>query len=205
MKNIVFNGVTVYARQYAIHRESNTLYYIYLCGHTEAVNAVLSGIASHGSTYIQFRGDPEPKLNMEFHPDYNDYILASRSYNSKSKLLSRPTSYGRAEGLFLDNVCNLRQVSGYFVVTGETMPEVEDRLFRVLDSKPIPLVPEWKDWLIATLYGENIIEPLLTYGCAGLVVEYDEARILELISEGIKSSAISVGKAVKEENLAAAA
>jgi len=194
MKNLIINGVTVYTDRYAIQRDSNTVYFLSVCGHTQAVNSVLAAVASHDTARVQFRGDPVPKLNTEFEPERSDYVNVSRNYGSRAKILSRPVSWGRAHGLFYDASCNLREANGFFVAIGSTMAEVEEKVYRVLDSKPIPLVPEWQEWLITTLRCENIMEPLLTHGCEAVIVEYEEERILELIREGISGGAIFVGK-----------
>jgi len=191
MKNLIINGVTVYTDRYAIHRDSNTVYFLSICGHTQAVNSVLAAVASHDTARVQFRGDPVPKLNTEFEPESRDYVNVSRNYGSRAKILSRAVSWGRTHGLFYDVCCNLREVNGLFVAIGGDTAEVEEKVYRVLDSKPIPLVPEWKEWLLTTLRCENIMEPLLTHGCEAVVVEYEEERILELIGDGIRAGAIS--------------
>lgn len=193
MRNIVMaseNGnVSVYADRYAVDR-NGTIYFLSVCGQTQAVNAVLAGVTNSCEVDIQVSGEPVPKLGMDIDTG-EGYIKAARRYGKGSAVKSRPISWGRAHGIYVDAMCRLKEVDGDFVVIGESREEVNEKIYAVLDSMPIPLIPEWKRYLLDIMDLEGYIEPLETHGCAARV-GCDEEEILRLLSSGIAEGAISV-------------
>lgn len=209
MRNVVMAGekgkVSVYADRYAID-SSGTIYFLSVCGQTQAVNAVLAGITNSSEVDIQMSGEPVPKLGMDIDTG-TGYIKAARRYGKGSAVKSRPISWGRAHGIYVDAMCRLKEVDGDFVVIGDSMEEVNGKIYAVLDSMPIPLLSEWKRYLLDIMEMEGHIEHLETYGCAAARIVCDEEEILRLLSSGIADGTISVSgrKDVREGALPMAA
>ena len=74
-----------------------------------------------------------------------------------------------------------------------------DRLFEELDKKTgVPLIPEFKDYVLSELQSRGILTPLRVISCTEkfdvwlLSMTEDEKNVIAVVNDGLKSGAISI-------------
>ncbi len=195
-KNVFFNEVVAYTDKYVIgnHHE---LFYLSIYGNTQSVNAILSAAAAFRELDVQLSGEPLEKLNPELARKTagDQYVIAERASDDCARecnFKSQRLSWGRAHGIWFDTLCDLRILDKDFIVIGNDRLDAQEKLYRVLDSRPIPLLPDWKDKLIEMMELSGYADELISFGCSAYLVRYDEQALLSLLSNGIRKKLFSL-------------
>lgn len=189
-KNIIFSDIVAYSDRYVLGNH-NELFFLSIYGNTQSVNAILSAAAGYKTLEVQLSGDPLEKLNPELTRKSlgDQYITVERANKEvmrECSFKSQRLSWGRAHGIWFDTLCDLRAADQDFIVIGRNRTDAQEKLFRVLDSRPIPLLESWKDKLIEMLEIAGYADELISFGCHAYFVRYDEAGIISLLSNGIR-------------------
>lgn len=192
-RNVIFDGILGYTDRYVLGTH-NELYLLSIYGSTQSVNAILGAAAQHRPLRIQLAGEPLARLNPEILQDSqfranSQYVIAQREQDYSNRrtcqFQSKRLSYGRAHGIWYDLLVDVNAAASDFIVVGRTRQEAQTRLYQSIDSRPIPLLPQWNMTLVEMLEGEGFAVELLCHGCFAYLIRYDEPGILDLIGKGI--------------------
>ena len=154
--------------------EYSSLYLLSVAGHDSSVKAITSALVS--GRRIEILSEDVINVGTEFGQKY-------RILNTKlpSALLHQIVA---TEGFFKssDNRCKL-----LYIDKEEDIPRV---LYEVIkNGYPIPLIPEWSEWLYEKIKEENGSEELSGTKKV-LKLDLDEEYLDSMISEGVKSGEI---------------
>lgn len=187
MRIIQHDGKTLYADRYVI-TDSN-LMFVSVYGAPQAVEGVVSAIASGYDVRVQVHGQAPGRLDSQCNVSYSDYRSCRRRWspNNKGIMRVRPVSYGRAHGFYLDSSCILKKNPGEYVAIGKDMAAAQQKAFDALMDKPIPMLKEWKGEVLELLRDHQYLSLPDSYGCAAIQVDYRESEVLEIISKAIKT------------------
>jgi hypothetical protein len=192
MRNVIFDGISAYADQFAIDKNGEPAF-LSLYGNSQSISAILAAAVAGRSLQVQTSGQPFEKLQIiENLPKPENYLLVQRPqhYESQVHIKSAAVSWGRAHGIYYDSLCVLRETKQDFIAIAKSEEEARNKLFRTLDSRPLPILNQWRDPLIEMLEEEGHINELQTYGCSAFRVYYDEEAILKIISFAIKTHSL---------------
>jgi len=131
--------------------------------------------------------------------------------------LSHDGVYAEATLLAKDDEQNVNQADAYEEQETVDLPTRKcmifcpagdrDRLFEEIDRKTgVPLIPEFRDYVLSELESRGILQRLTVVSIRekldawALVCENDDANIISVVEEGLKSGAIAIPGTVKNMN-----
>ena len=166
--------VEVFTDGYA-HDEYNTIYLLSVCGQDSEVKAITSALVSFKSVQI-------------IHDD--DEVNVDTGYNNKYKILTTKLECGQLHQILLSETF-FNHESGEKLIYVEEGTDIIKAVYNQIDKTfPVPLIPEWSEWLYHKIRECAAIEELKG-NIRIIILRVTEKGLGELISEGVKSGEIS--------------